>query len=104
MRENVEFVTNPIDILSMITASKEGGLLIGIHSLKLGPYTCLTAVREIILDDEIQIVLFPYDINGHIIGYPTLCLSDIQSVIPFSSKFVNPLLKEINESQINFEF
>lgn len=69
--------------------------MIGINSPKLDPPTLVTVVREIFLDSELLFLLAPFDATGHMLNCTVLKFSEIESVIPFTSKFVNPLLKEI---------
>jgi len=69
--------------------------MIGINSLKLDPSTLVTVVKEIVLDNELLFLLNPFDANGHMLNCTLLKLSEIDGVIPFTSEFTNPFLKEI---------
>ena len=69
--------------------------MIGISSPKLDPPTLVTVVKEIILDSELLFLLAPFDATGRMLNCTVLKFSEIRSVIPFTSKFVNPLFKEI---------
>jgi hypothetical protein len=97
--EHADFVTDPQTILRLLTTSKNTSSMVAINSVILGSGTCVTAIKEIILDDDIKIVLSPYDINGHMLDRTTLHLSDIRSVLPFASKFTNPFLKKFAEGK-----
>ena len=69
--------------------------MIGISSPKLDPPTLVTVVKEIILDSELLFLLAPFDATGHMLNCTALKFSEIESVLPFTSKFVNPFMKEI---------
>lgn len=70
--------------------------MIGVNSEKLDPPTCIAVVKEIVLDGHnLFVLLSPFDTSGQILNCTLLRLSDIQGVLPFTSKFINPFLKKI---------
>jgi hypothetical protein len=77
--------------------------MIGINSVKLDPSTLVTVVKEIVLDNELLFLLSPFDANGHMLNCTLLKLSEIHGVIPFTSKFTNPFLKEIEDKESWYE-
>lgn len=95
MTEPLGFCEEPKQVLSSLLTSKENNSMIGISSPKLDPPTLVTVVKEIILDTELLFLLAPFDATGHMLNCTVLKFSEIQSVIPFTSKFVNPFIKEI---------
>ena len=73
--------------------------MIGINSMRLDPSTLVTVVKEIFLDNELLFLLGPFDANGQMLNCTLLKLSEIHSVLPFTSKFTNPFLKEIEDKE-----
>ena len=73
--------------------------MIGITSPDLGKDTCITAVQDIILNDEDDpiIIIKGYDRSGYFLERDTLPLKNITSVIPFTSLFENPFLQEVKK-------
>jgi hypothetical protein len=88
-----DFITQPSEILGVLTRSKERKIAVGVNSRLLGPGTYITAVEDILLHDEIVIVLKPYDASGHMLSITRLPLSEITSVLAFNSTFENPYYK-----------
>jgi hypothetical protein len=95
MTEPLGFCEEPKEVLSSLLTSKENNSMIGITSPKLDPPTLVTVVKEIILDSELLFLLAPFDATGHMLNCTALKFSEIESVLPFTSKFVNPFMKEI---------
>ena len=95
-----DFVSDRCQVLALLIKSKHDGLAIGINSRVMGGGTYITSVEDILLDEELMILLKPYDANGRMLNITTLKLSDIESVLPFSSKFENPFLKDIRRSSV----
>lgn len=95
MTETLGFCEEPKEVLSSLLTSKENNSMIGITSPKLDPPTLVTVVKEIILDSELLFLLAPFDATGHMLNCTALKFSEIESVLPFTSKFVNPFMKEI---------
>jgi len=93
MTDGLKFFSNPSDILTHLIASMETGTMIGVNALKLGTDTCLTAVRNLLYDDPIIVMLHEVDIHGTALNTTRLTIDEIQSVIPFHSKFDNLFLK-----------
>jgi hypothetical protein len=91
--KDFEFISDRSDLLRHLTRSKNEGTAIGINSPVLGTRTIVTCVEEIILDGEIVVTLKPFDATGRILNRCRLKLSEINSVLPFSSDFTNPFHK-----------
>lgn len=88
-----EFLTDPNEVLRLLTKSKDEGTAIGISSAILGAGTYVTCVDEIISDSEIIVVIKPYDATGRIFDRCRLNITEIKSMVPFSSNFTNPFYK-----------
>jgi hypothetical protein len=91
---NLEFVTDRQEILTLLAKSKREGTSIGINSRGLGSGTFVTGVEDIEFSDEVLVKLKPFDATGRILTCYRLKLSQIQSVLPFTSNFQNPYLKD----------
>lgn len=90
---STELVTDPGDILNILTDSKTNGTTVGINAPVLGKEIFVTGVEDIIMDKDITIVLKNYDITGYMLETNKLKLGDITSVCPFTSPFPNPYMK-----------
>ncbi|SHG78578.1 hypothetical protein SAMN04488109_1826 [Chryseolinea serpens] len=96
MDKSLEFCEEPAQVFSYLFASKVNNSMIGVNSEKLDPPTCIAVVKEIVLDGHnLFVLLSPFDTSGQILNCTLLRLSDIQGVLPFTSKFINPFLKKI---------
>lgn len=95
MKRHLNIVSESGPILHALLESKIHNTVVGIHSKRLGKATYLTAVTEIMLpsDEEPLIILLGFDITGYRLENNALRLSDIETVIPFNSKFENPFVK-----------
>lgn len=96
---SMELVSDPGDMLNILSESKAHGTTVGIKAPKLGSGIYVTAVDDIIIDTEITIVLKSYDITGYMLERHKLKLSDIRSVFPFKSPFQNPYMRNIGQSK-----
>jgi hypothetical protein len=94
-----EDIFNPTDIVSHLVTSKENGTIIGINSYLLGTTMVRTGVEALIFDDELLILLKPYDVHGYMLPVTRLALHDIQSVRSFTSKFENPFVVRMNDDR-----
>lgn len=93
---DLEFITEPSDILSYLRNSKTNGTVVGISAPILGNGIFLTAVDDIKEHDgDSSIILKGYDITGYILERNRIRLSDIRAICPFQSTFKNPYLKEL---------
>lgn len=92
---NLEFFYDRNLILNILTDSKEQGTAVGINCSALGAGTFITAVEDIMLEDDMLIVFKPYDANGHMLERNKIKLQEIDSVLPFNSIFQNPFFKSI---------
>jgi hypothetical protein len=105
MNSVLEFIYDRGKMLEVLTLSKDRGTVVGINALILGRGTHLTAVESISSDHDCIISLKPFDVTGHILERNKIRLSEISSVIPFTSVFENPLVrsfaKRSHQSQIN---
>ena len=103
MTDVLEFISEPQKILGVLNLSKERGTVVGINAPILGRGTHLIAVDHIFFGDEVEIILKPYDATGHILERIKLKLSDIHSVLPFTSVFENPFIRSLHhKSQVIF--
>lgn len=94
-----ELVTDPGEILNILTDSKAHGTAVGINARVLGSEIYVTAVEDIIIDHEITIVLKNFDITGYMLETNKLKLGDIQSVCPFKSHFENPYMRTLKNGK-----
>lgn len=94
-----EAVTEKNEILKYLTESKEQGLTIGICARPFGASVVMGCVEELALGDELIVILKPYDASGAMLNFTTLRLSEVQSVLPFRSKFENPFFKSIIDAK-----
>ena len=95
----MELVSDSGDMLNILFESKEHGIAVGIKAPTLGDGIYVTAVDDIILDQDIIIVLKSYDITGYMLETNKLKLGEIRSVFPFKSAFENPYMKNISHSK-----
>lgn len=94
--ENVhmELVSDPGEMLTILTESKQSGTAVGISAPSLGDDEIyVTAVDDIVVGQDIMIVLKNYDITGYMLGTNKLKIGDIKSVYPFKSPFENPYMR-----------
>jgi hypothetical protein len=54
----------------------------------------------LITDSDPVVILKSYDVTGYLLARNNLKLSEIESVIPFTSTFPNPFLKEYQRNHI----
>ena len=94
-----DLVSDPGDMLSILCESKARGTAVGIAAPTLGSGIYITAVEDIVVDEEITIVLKNYDITGYMFETNKLKFGQIQSVFPFKSPFENPYLRNIGLSK-----
>ena len=81
-------------IVAMLIYSKENGTTIGIHSPRLGGGVYVTAIEDLIPEEEL-VVLRSYDSSGNIVTTSKLKLADIRCIFPFQSVFENPYTKDL---------
>lgn len=96
---STELVSDPGEILSVLTESKQRGTAVGIRAAVLGKEIYVTAVEEIVMGDEITIILKNYDTTGYMLETNKLKLGEIASVCPFRSPFENPYMRTLNYSR-----
>ena len=94
-----DLVSDPGDMLSILSESKARGTAVGIAAPTLGSGIYVTAVEDILVDEDITIVLKNYDITGYMLETNKLKLGQIRSVCPFKSAFENPYLRNIGLSK-----
>jgi hypothetical protein len=98
---DLEFISEPQQILSQLSESKTKGTVVGISAPVLGNGIFLTAVDDIREQgSDFSITLKGYDITGYILERNRIRLSDIRAVCPFKSTFKNPYLKELSNERI----
>jgi hypothetical protein len=96
--QNIElaFISDPEQIHAALVESMTEASVVGISAPILGNGVFLTAVDNIIKNEnDSTIVLKGYDITGYILERNKIKLSEIRAVFPFKSKFTNPYLKEL---------
>lgn len=94
---SLEMVSDRAQVLDILAESKAHGTAVGIVSSLLGTEIYVTAVEDIVIDDQdITIVLKNYDKTGYMLGTNKLRLGDIRSVCPFKSVFENPYMRGLS--------
>lgn len=96
---STELVSDPGEILSILTESKVYGTAVGVSAPVLGSEICVTGVEDVIIDDDITIVLKGYDNTGYMLERTKLKLSEIVSVCPFKSLFENPYMRTLKQNK-----
>ena len=96
---SLELVSDPGQVLDILAESKAHGTAVGIVSSLLGTEIYVTAVEDIIIDEDITIILKNYDKTGYILGTNKLRLGDIRSVCPFKSVFENPYMRGLSSRE-----
>ena len=96
---STELVSDPGEMLNILAESKVSGTAVGINAPILGSEIYVTAVEDIIIDDDITIVLKNYDITGYMLETNKLKLGEIKSVCPFRSAFENPYMRTLRHSK-----
>src|SRR5688500_17271060 len=91
-RLSMELITEPGEMLNILNESKTNGTAVGIFAPVLGQEIYVTAVEDILVDDDITIVLKNYDMTGYMLETNKLKLGEIKSVCPFKSLFQNPYM------------
>lgn len=92
---NKELVSDPGKMLKILAQSKANGTAVGINAAVLGSEMCVTAVDDVVIDEDVTIVLKSYDATGYILGTNKVKLGDITSVCPFTSPFENPYMRTL---------
>ncbi len=90
---SLELVSDPGEMLNILAESKAHGTAVGIVAPLLGTEIYVTAVDDIIIDEEVTIILKNYDKTGYMLGTNKLRLREIKSVCPFKSVFENPYMR-----------
>ena len=92
---STELVSEPGEMLNILAESKANGTTVGVIAAVLGKDIYVTAVEDIIIDNDITIVLKSYDITGYMLETNKLRLGEISSVCPFKSQFENPYMRSL---------
>jgi hypothetical protein len=92
-----EFVSPRMDVLHILVESKEHGTAVGVLAPLLGQEIFVTAVQDIIIDEDVTIIFKSYDKTGYMLETNKLKLDDIKSVCPFKSPFENPWLRGLTD-------
>ena len=95
---STELVSDPGEMLTVLSESKENGTAIGIQAAALGKEILVTAVEDIIIKEDVTIVLKNYDVTGYMLETNKLKLGEISSVCPFKSPFENPYMKTLKNN------
>ncbi|HEY9486758.1 MAG TPA: hypothetical protein VIQ51_00420 [Chryseosolibacter sp.] len=96
---STELVSDPGEMLTILAESKACGTAVGISAPLLGGEIYVTAVEDIIIDEDITVVLKSYDITGYMLETNKLKLGEIRSVCPFKSAFENPYMRTLRHSK-----
>jgi hypothetical protein len=91
--DTFDYITDRKEIIKLLMKSQDYGLAIAITSERLGPGPCVISVDSILFEDEVTIVLKPYDANGRMLETSSVKLSEITSVVQLHSNFNNPFYK-----------
>lgn len=94
-----EVFSSPKDILGLILESKQKGTVIGIKTPVFGRFVVLVGVEDLIFHEVPMVVLKPYDARGQMLSETKIPLSDIEFVQPFTSRFKNPFITRLGDSQ-----
>lgn len=94
--EPIQCISDRKQMLAILTQSKEKGTTVGINASVLGGGIYVSAVEDLILEEDIIIVLKSYDITGYVLEINRVKLSEIRIVYPFTAAFENPYLKNFN--------
>ncbi len=100
-KPSTELISDPANILNILLYSRANGTAVGIKAPNLGCGIYVTAVEEILVEEEIiTIVLKNYDISGYMLETNRLKLGEINSVFPFRSEFQNPDMRNIGQNNL----
>lgn len=100
---DITFFNHQAEILQALLQSKEDGSSIGIKSAAFGPETIITAVEDIQFGEgQTMIVLKHYDSSGYMLPCHKLDLSEIEAVCPFTTRFENPILSNLDKDKTWF--
>jgi hypothetical protein len=80
-------------ILRYLQSAMESQKAIGIYSKVLGEGMFITGVESILSEGKEEIVtLKPYDMSGILLARNQISISEIKSVCPFDSFYLNPVI------------
>ena len=96
---STELVSDPGEMLTILAESKASGTTVGISAPLLGSEIYVTAVEDILIDEDITVVLKSYDITGYMLETNKLKLGEIKSVCPFKSAFENPYMRTLRHGK-----
>ena len=96
---SMELVSEPGEMLNVLTESKVNGTAVGVSAPVLGSEIYVTAVEDIVIGEDITIVLKNYDITGYMLETNKLKLAEIRSVCPFKSPFENPYMRTLTNGK-----
>lgn len=96
---SMELVTDPGRMLEILAESKTNGTAVGIYAPVVSRELFVTAVEDIIIDEDVTIVLKNYDITGYMLETNKVKFDDIRSVCPFTSPFRNPYMRTLKQSK-----
>src|SRR5687768_5358682 len=97
---STELVSDPGEMLTILAESKASGTAVGISAPLLGSSEIyVTAVEDILIDEDITVILKGYDITGYMLETNKLKLGEIKSVCPFKSAFENPYMRTLRHSK-----
>jgi hypothetical protein len=98
--KELNFLSEPSDILKALLNSKEEGTSIGIKANDFGIDPIITAVENIIFEEsQTLIILKHYDSSGYILPSYKINLLNITAVYPFATPFKNPILNNLEKDK-----
>jgi hypothetical protein len=100
--DTFDYITDRKEIIKLLMKSQDYGLAIAITSERLGPGPWVISVDNILFEDEVIIILKPYDANGKILETSSLKLSEITNVVQLHSNFNNPFYKSTQFNASHF--
>ena len=95
---STELVSDPGEMLTVLSESKDKGTAIGIKAAALGNEILVTADEDIINIEDVTLVLKNYDVTGYMLETNKLKLGEISTVCPFKSPFENPYMKTLKNN------
>lgn len=90
----INIIKSRKEILKAIHESKDSGNVLGVYCPSLGEGMLLIGVENIsTYEGEVIVSLKRYDLNGILLHRNSISVTEIRSVCPFSTMYVNPFLK-----------
>ena len=98
--QNLNYLSEPEEILKELEHSKSHGNVVGIFALSIGPNMIMTAVDEIIdIKNDKLIVLKETDLLGIKVPEEQIMLSEIVRIHPFRTQYNDPFHVQLREKK-----